>query len=92
MVSGFFIQISREQVLVNKIVSDFEQFDIEAAGKIKQLMLMMPDGYDLEYLVYAASGSLSEEQLVMDLEFHKVFRRMMFKKFDSYIEENLSGK
>ncbi len=53
---------------------------------------MMPDGYDLEYLVYAASDSLSEEQLVMGLEFHKVFRRMMFKKFDSYIEENLSGK
>ncbi len=52
----------------------------------------MPDEYSIDYLVYAASDSLSEEQIIMDLEFHKVFKRMMFKRFDSYVEEQLSGR
>ena len=55
-------------------------------------MLCMPDNYNLDYLVYSASNSLSEEQIIMDLELHKVFKRMMFKRFDSWIEEELSNK
>ncbi|MCZ2268222.1 MAG: hypothetical protein LC124_05145 [Ignavibacteriales bacterium] len=61
------------------------------AGKVKSFILMLPDKYNLNYLVYSASNSLSEEERVMDLEFHKVFRRMMFKRFDSFIEEELSN-
>ena len=52
---------------------------------------MMPPEYNMEYLVYSASDTLSEEETVVNLELHKVFRRMMFKRFDSYIEDNLSG-
>jgi hypothetical protein len=71
-------------------VSDFESFDTEIAGKVKQLVLCLPDEYNLDYLVYSASNSLSEEQIIMDIELHKVFKRMMFKRFDSHIEERLS--
>lgn len=52
----------------------------------------MPDEYNLNYLVYSASKTLSEEELLMDFELHKIFRRMMFKRFDSFIEEQLNGK
>lgn len=51
---------------------------------------MLPDAYEYEYIVYSASSSLQEEQFLWDLEFTKVIKRMMFKKFDSYIEEKLS--
>lgn len=55
-------------------------------------MSMLPDKFNLDYLVYSASNTLSEEQIVKKLELHKVFKRMMFKKFDSYVEEQLSRK
>ncbi len=54
-------------------------------------MTMMPEEYNMQYLVYSASNTLSEEEIISNLELHKVFRRMMFKRFDSYIEDNLSG-
>ena len=74
------------------MVSDFEQFETEIAGKVKGLILCMPDNYNLDYLVYSASNSLGEELIIMDLELHKVFKRMMFKRFDSWVEEELSNK
>jgi hypothetical protein len=55
-------------------------------------MLMLPDGYDMDYLVYGASSNLSEESEIENMEFHRVVRRMMFKKFDSYTEEKLSER
>lgn len=64
--------------------------DTEIASKVKNLMTILPEEYNLEYLVYSASTSLSDEETVWDLEYHKVFRRMMFKKFDSFIEESVS--
>lgn len=53
-------------------------------------MTIFPDKYGLDYLVYSASVSLSDEEKIWDMEYHKVFKRMMFKKFDSFIEESLS--
>lgn len=62
------------------------------AGKVKSLMLLLPDEYDMDYLVYGASSSISEEEYIENLELHRVVKRMMMKKFDSYIEELLSER
>jgi len=53
-------------------------------------MLLLPDGYNEDYMIYAASESLQDEEVVANMEFHKVVKRMMFKKFDAFIQEKLN--
>lgn len=78
--------------MTNKVIEDFNSFDTKGTGKVKQLMLMLPDGYDMDYLIYGASSNLREEEHIENLPLHKVVKRMMFKKFDSFIEETISER
>ena len=63
-------------------------------------MSQLPDGrygdkndYRIDYMVYSASNSLEEEQKLWDFPLYEVYKRMTFKKFDSYVEWNmLNGK
>jgi hypothetical protein len=43
----------------------------------------------VDYLVYSASSSLTEEEELWDYPFYDVVKRMMLKKFDAWIEWNL---
>ena len=59
-------------------------------------MKQLPDGrfgderdYRLDYMVYSASNSLEEEKKLWDFPITEVYKRMMFKKFDSWIEFNM---
>lgn len=47
------------------------------------------DLYEIDYLVYAASDTLAEEQIVWDLPIYEIMKRLTFKKFDSFIEKSL---
>lgn len=49
---------------------------------------MLEDDYELDFLVYSASGSLEEESITENTELHKIVKRLMFKKFENFIEEN----
>jgi hypothetical protein len=60
-------------------------------------MKQLPDGrfndkndYRLDYMVYSASTSLEEETKLWDYDLYEVYKRMMFKKFDSWIEFNMT--
>ena len=53
-------------------------------------MSAMPDGYDYDYLVYSASDSLSEQKEIWNMEYSEVVKRMMFKKFDNWVEQGIS--
>lgn len=63
-------------------------------------MTLLPDGkfgderdYRLDYMVYSASSSLEEETKLWDFPLYEVYKRMMLKKFDSWIEWNImNGK
>ena len=52
---------------------------------------MIEGDYTIDYLVYSASTSLSEEKELWDYDLYEVVKRMMFKKFDSWIEWRLSN-
>lgn len=52
-------------------------------------MSLLPEGYEYEYFVYNAAESVSEEEIILDMPYHKVVKRMMFKKFTNFIQENL---
>jgi len=61
-------------------------------------MAQLPDGrfqykndYRLDYMVYSASTSLKEESELWDYPLIEVYRRMMFKKFDTWIEWNMTN-
>ena len=56
-------------------------------------MKQLPDGmhgdlrdYRLDYMIYSASSSLEEEKKLWDYPLEEVYQRMMFKKFDSFVE------
>lgn len=49
-------------------------------------MSSLPEQYELDYLVYAASSSLSEQKEIWDTDYVEVVKRMCFKKFDGWIE------
>ena len=56
-------------------------------------MKQLPDGrfddkndYRLDYMVFSASSSLEEENKLWDFPLIQVYKRMMFKKFDNWIE------
>jgi len=52
-------------------------------------MTLLPNEDELDYLVYSASNSITEEPLIWNLRFHEVIKRMMFKKFDNWVESEL---
>lgn len=47
----------------------------------------LPEKYEDDYFVYAASNSIFEEEGILDLPLMKVLKRAMFKKFDSWVGE-----
>lgn len=51
-----------------------------------------PNEFELEYLVYKASDSLTEEKEVWDMRFSEVIRRLLFKKFDNWAEGEIIGR
>lgn len=50
-------------------------------------MMMLPPQFELDYLVYSASSSFEEQQRMWDYPYVEVVKRMLFKKFDSFIEK-----
>lgn len=61
-------------------------------------MAQLPDGrfqykndYTLDYMVYSASSNFEEEQRMWDVDLFEVYKRMMLKKFDSWIEWNMTN-
>ena len=42
-------------------------------------------------MVYSASNSFEEEQRLWDADLFEVYKRMMLKKFDSWIEWNMTN-
>ena len=49
-------------------------------------MAQLPPEFEIDYLVYSASGSLEEESKLWDYPLEKVYKRMLLKKFDSWVE------
>ena len=61
-------------------------------------MKQLPDGkfgderdYRLDYMVYSASSTLEEEVKLWDYPLIEVYKRMMLKKFDNWIEWNMTN-
>ena len=52
-------------------------------------MSMMPDEYEYDYLVFSASNSITEEEAIWNMRFSEVYKRMTFRKFDSFVEQSL---
>jgi len=50
-------------------------------------MMMLPPEYELEYFVYSASTSLEEQTKLWDYPYVEIIKRMLFKKFDSFVEK-----
>jgi len=46
----------------------------------------LPEKYEMDYLVYSASSSISEQREVWNMDYVEVIKRMMFKKFDGWVE------
>ena len=60
-------------------------------------MKQLPDGrfgdkndYRLDYMVFSASSSLEEENKLWDFPLIQVYKRMMFKRFDSWLEWSMT--
>lgn len=61
-------------------------------------MKQLPDGqhgdprdYRLEYMIYSASSTLEEESKLWDYPLYEVYKRMMFKKFENWLEWNITN-
>jgi len=46
----------------------------------------LPEEFNIDYMVYSASKSLSDERVVWRMPFIEVVRRNLFKRFDNWIE------
>lgn len=46
----------------------------------------LPEEYEMDYLVYSASSNITEEKIIWDMDYVQVIKRMMFKKFDNWVE------
>lgn len=54
-------------------------------------MTMLPDTYDIDYLVHSV-GTLLEEDKILDMPFNQVVKKAMLKKFDSWVEGEIVGR
>lgn len=81
--------------LANKLTKDFQRFE---SGDNESSLLMetyfgeLPEELEIDYMVYAASESLIEEPLVWESDYVSVVKRMMFKKFDGWIQNKVINK
>jgi hypothetical protein len=55
-------------------------------------MSQLPDRYEYDYVIFSASDSLVEEERLWIMDWNKVIKRMMFKKFNNYIEKRYLEK
>ena len=76
----------------NALITEFEGFDADEGGKFQLLMMQLPPVYELEYFVYSASNSFEEQQRLWDYPYLEIVKRMLFKKFDSYVEKQYLEK
>lgn len=51
------------------------------------IMSELPTVYELEYMVYSLSVSMSDEEKIWRTPYLDVIRRTMFNKFDNYVEK-----
>lgn len=49
-------------------------------------MSALPEEYNVDYLVYSVSPTISEEETVWHTDYEKVYKRSLFKKFDNWAE------
>lgn len=52
----------------------------------------LPEKYELDYLVYAASSSITEQKEIWDMDYVEVIKRMCLKKFDGWVEHSYLNK
>jgi hypothetical protein len=76
---------------VGRIIEDFDEFSDED-GKLTDLMSKLPTKYEYDYVIFSASNSLEEEEKLWLMDWTKVIKRMMFKKFNGYIEKRYLEK
>lgn len=55
-------------------------------------MSEFPDKYGYDYIIFSASSSLHEEESLWLMDWDKVIKRMMFKRFNNYIQEKYLEK
>jgi hypothetical protein len=78
-------------VEVGRIINDFDEFSDED-GKLTDLMSQLPARYEYDYVIFSASGSLDEEEKLWLMDWTKVIKRMMFKKFNGFVEKRYLEK
>lgn len=49
----------------------------------------LPDRLNTDYMVYSISNSIIEEEKIWNMPYVEVFKRMMFKKFDGWVEKTI---
>ena len=49
-------------------------------------MSALDEKYEMDYIVYSASSTLAEERDTWHRDYVDVIKRMMFKKFDGWVE------
>jgi len=76
---------------VEELCKDFQEFDVndENSLKVESFMGELPEKYEVDYSVYAASNSITEEPIIWEMDYVEVYRRMMFKKFDGWIQNKM---
>ena len=55
-------------------------------------MSKLPTKYDYDYMIFSASSSLEEEEKLWLMDWTKVIQRLMFKKFNGFIEKKYLEK
>lgn len=81
--------------LANELTKDFQRFesgDNESSLLMETYFAELPEELEIDYMVYAASDSLTEEPIVWESDYVSVVRRMMFKKFDNWIQYKVMNK
>lgn len=81
--------------LANELTKDFQRFesgDNESSLLMETYFTELPEELEIDYMVYAASDSLTEEPIVWESDYVSVVRRMMFKKFDNWIQYKVMNK
>lgn len=50
-------------------------------------MSSLPDKYAVDYMIYMVSNSIEEEEHNWNTDYRNVIKRLLFKKFDAFVEE-----
>ncbi len=78
-------------IYVEELIRDFDDFETKSGSKMKQLISLLDEKYEYDYIVFAVAENIINEEKIWEMRYSDLIKHLMFKKFNAYIQDVDNG-